>query len=243
MTITTGIVKFFDPTKGFGYINPDDGADAVQVSLNNIKGPNRSLRKGVQVEYTTKFNEKMGKWFASNVTVSGDKNQNTKGKGARMRKKKEDWNKENKEENKGKNGSSYASTSSDGFKKGGTFGSGGKCADCTLLAERHSETEDGKSYCEFFCKFGCHQCKGKGGGPRTWYAKGYKDLDWNSAFDEGWETMMPQCRNCGESIHVKVMEWSTLEEKQAHVSDGPHEVDYCEAGKRGICRLCNNKEF
>lgn len=268
VTFTTGIVKFFDRSKGFGFIDPDDGADAVHVSVKNIKGPNRSLRKGVQVEYTTELNENMGKWFASNVTavnVGGEEeNTNPKGKGRRRRKKEEDGNKENREgmENKGKNGSSsyaaapasdgfkkggkgkgkkgssYYATTSDGFKKGGTFRSDGNCADCrTASKEEHKKTNDGKSYCRFFCQFGCHKCKGKRGGPRVWYSVGYKDLDWNSAYDEGWITMMPQCRNCGKSKHVKVEEFSTLEENKAHSSDGPHEVSFCEACKRGICTL------
>jgi cold shock protein len=49
--VTTGIVKFFNSEKGFGFISRE-GADDVFVHYSNIQGNGyRSLDEGQQVEF------------------------------------------------------------------------------------------------------------------------------------------------------------------------------------------------
>lgn len=49
--MTTGIVKFFNSEKGFGFISREDGDD-VFVHYSNIQGSGyRSLEAGQQVEF------------------------------------------------------------------------------------------------------------------------------------------------------------------------------------------------
>jgi len=65
-----GRVKFFDATKGFGFITPNAGGDDVFVHQTAIYAQGfRSLAEGEEVEYDLATDEKKGgKKFASNVT-------------------------------------------------------------------------------------------------------------------------------------------------------------------------------
>ena len=48
----TGVVKFFNNEKGYGFITPDDGGKDVFVHFSNISGSGyRSLDDGQKVEY------------------------------------------------------------------------------------------------------------------------------------------------------------------------------------------------
>jgi len=48
----TGIVKWFDDKKGYGFIAPDDGSSDVFVHYSVIKGDgHRSLREAQAVEF------------------------------------------------------------------------------------------------------------------------------------------------------------------------------------------------
>ena len=66
----TRTVKFFDATKGFGFITPNAGGDDVFVHQTAIYAQGfRSLAEGEEVEYDVATDEKKGgKKFATNVT-------------------------------------------------------------------------------------------------------------------------------------------------------------------------------
>lgn len=49
---STGVVKFFNPQKGFGFIVPDDGSKDIFVHMSNILGKDQSLNEGDRVTYT-----------------------------------------------------------------------------------------------------------------------------------------------------------------------------------------------
>jgi cold shock protein len=52
--MATGVVKFFEDTRGFGFIAPDDGGGDVYVHASQIthgEPGSRSLDAGARVEY------------------------------------------------------------------------------------------------------------------------------------------------------------------------------------------------
>ena len=52
--MVTGVVKWFNNDKGYGFITPDDGGKDVFVHFSSIQGEgHRSLAEGQQVEYET----------------------------------------------------------------------------------------------------------------------------------------------------------------------------------------------
>ena len=52
--MATGIVKWFNDSKGFGFIAPSDGSDDVFVHHKSIQGSGfKSLTEGQQVTYDT----------------------------------------------------------------------------------------------------------------------------------------------------------------------------------------------
>ena len=65
-----GTVKFFDSTKGFGFITPTGGGDDIFVHQSAIYARGfRSLAEGEEVEFDIGEDEKRkGKKFALNVT-------------------------------------------------------------------------------------------------------------------------------------------------------------------------------
>ena len=51
--MTQGKIKWFDATKGFGFITPDDGSKDIFVHKNNVEGLgyNEGLEDGESVEF------------------------------------------------------------------------------------------------------------------------------------------------------------------------------------------------
>jgi CspA family cold shock protein len=65
----SGTVKWFNPTKGFGFIQPDDGAKDVFVHISAVERAGlRSLNEGQKVEYTMESGRD-GKQSATDLKV------------------------------------------------------------------------------------------------------------------------------------------------------------------------------
>ncbi len=64
--MSTGTVKWFNPTKGFGFIQPEEGGPDVFVHISAVeKAGLRSLNEGQRVEY--EMQEERGKTAAVNL--------------------------------------------------------------------------------------------------------------------------------------------------------------------------------
>ena len=49
--MASGVVKFFNDQKGFGFIKPDDGGDDLFVHRSNVQTDDQSLRDDQAVEF------------------------------------------------------------------------------------------------------------------------------------------------------------------------------------------------
>lgn len=66
--MATGIVKWFNPTKGFGFIQPDQGGSDVFVHMTAVERAGLSnLNEGQRVSYELATNK--GKTSAANLKV------------------------------------------------------------------------------------------------------------------------------------------------------------------------------
>lgn len=66
--VTTGIVKWFNPAKGFGFIQPDNGGKDVFVHISAVEKAGLStLNEGAKVSFEEKENR--GKTSAENLRV------------------------------------------------------------------------------------------------------------------------------------------------------------------------------
>ncbi len=66
--MANGTVKFFNESKGFGFITPENGGPDVFVHVSALQGTS-SLRDGQKVSYELGQDRKTGKSKAENVSV------------------------------------------------------------------------------------------------------------------------------------------------------------------------------
>jgi CspA family cold shock protein len=66
--MTTGTVKWFNATKGFGFIQPDDGGSDVFVHISAVERANLgSLSEGQKLSYELQRDKKSGKMSAEQL--------------------------------------------------------------------------------------------------------------------------------------------------------------------------------
>jgi len=69
--MTTGTVKFFNTTKGFGFIQPEDGSTDVFVHISALERSGmRSLDEGQKVTFDVVEDKRSGKNAADNVQLA-----------------------------------------------------------------------------------------------------------------------------------------------------------------------------
>lgn len=67
----TGTVKWFNPTKGFGFIQPDDGGQDVFVHISAVEQAGlRGLNEGQAVAFDLEADRRSGKTSATNLRVN-----------------------------------------------------------------------------------------------------------------------------------------------------------------------------
>jgi cold shock protein len=67
----SGTVKWFNPTKGFGFIQPEDGGQDVFVHISAVEQAGlRGLNEGQQVAYDLEADRRSGKTSATNLKVN-----------------------------------------------------------------------------------------------------------------------------------------------------------------------------
>ena len=67
--VAMGIVKWFNPAKGYGFIRPDDGGNDVFVHISAVERAGlRTLNEGQEVEYELVTNR--GRTSAENLKVA-----------------------------------------------------------------------------------------------------------------------------------------------------------------------------
>ena len=70
--MTTGTVKWFNTSKGFGFIAPDDGGADVFVHISAVEQAGLSaLNDGQQVQYELEADRRTGKQSATALQVTG----------------------------------------------------------------------------------------------------------------------------------------------------------------------------
>src|SRR5258708_40375783 len=66
--MATGTVKWFNATKGFGFIQPDDGGNDVFVHISAFERAGMgSLNEGQKLSYESKLDSMRGKTSAENL--------------------------------------------------------------------------------------------------------------------------------------------------------------------------------
>jgi len=69
--MSIGTVKWFDSTKGFGFIRPEDGTSDVFVHVSALERAGMgSLQEGQRVSFDVQRNPKSGKLAAANLQTA-----------------------------------------------------------------------------------------------------------------------------------------------------------------------------
>ncbi len=66
-----GTVKFFNTTKGFGFVQPEDGSGDVFVHITALqKSGLQGLNEGDKVMFDTAVNQRTGKTAVENINMA-----------------------------------------------------------------------------------------------------------------------------------------------------------------------------
>jgi CspA family cold shock protein len=69
--MTTGTVKWFNPDKGYGFIQPDDGGKDVFVHISAVEQAGlRRLQEGQRIDYEVIADKRTGKSSAGNLRAA-----------------------------------------------------------------------------------------------------------------------------------------------------------------------------
>jgi len=70
--MSSGTVKWFNETKGYGFIQPDDGGKDVFVHISAVQRSNlQGLQDGQKVSYELQADRRTGKTAAVNLQLIG----------------------------------------------------------------------------------------------------------------------------------------------------------------------------
>lgn len=69
--MTTGTVKWFNPDKGYGFIQPDGGGKDVFVHISAVEQSGlRNLREGQRIDFEIIADKRTGKSSAGNLRAA-----------------------------------------------------------------------------------------------------------------------------------------------------------------------------
>jgi CspA family cold shock protein len=69
--MTTGTVKWFNPDKGYGFIQPDDGGKDVFVHISAVEQSGlRNLQEGQKIAFDVVADKRTGRSSAANLRAA-----------------------------------------------------------------------------------------------------------------------------------------------------------------------------